>query len=87
MHHMVLLVPQGLAMLTEQVWKWKAIQKLKKTKMSYIGMTEEDFDEELFAIGCVDYYGSANFGCPYPEPVESEKEVIDLLKLKGITLD
>ena len=34
----------------------------RKAVMSYIGMTEEDFDEIMFAIGCVDYYGPEEFG-------------------------
>lgn len=29
--------------------------------MSFIGMSEEDFDDIQFAIGCIDYYGIENF--------------------------
>ena len=34
----------------------------KKDVMSFLGMTEEDFDPIWFLLGAVDYYGSANFG-------------------------
>ena len=30
--------------------------------MKFIGMTEETYDELMFAIGCVDYYGPDDFG-------------------------
>lgn len=34
----------------------------KKQVMSFIGMTENEFDPIEFAIGCIDYYGPENFG-------------------------
>lgn len=33
--------------------------------MTFIGMTEEDFDPVRFALGCMDYYSWDNFGADH----------------------
>jgi len=48
----------------------------KDSVMSYIGMTEEDFDPIQYAIGCTEYYSCANFGCYQPETFNTRDEVI-----------
>jgi hypothetical protein len=54
----------------------------KDSVMSYLGMTERDFDPLWFAIGCTDYYGVLNFGEIYK--MESEKELMEFLTARGI---
>ena len=53
--------------------------------MSYIGMTEDDFDPIQYAIGCIEYYGVENFSSPYDgyQFTENElKEKLDNLNIK-----
>jgi hypothetical protein len=50
--------------------------------MNYIGMTEETYDEVWYAIGCYDYYGSANFGADYDNTYDTEEEILEYLRDK-----
>ena len=54
----------------------------KDEVMSYLGMTEEDFDPIQFGLGAIDYYGSANFGGDY-QGFLTEDEMLDRLKSIG----
>lgn len=53
----------------------------RKLIMSYIGMTEENFDPLEYAIGCINYYAPENFGSSYNMSTE---ELIDFLKARNI---
>lgn len=55
----------------------------KDSVMSFIGMTEENFNPLQFAIGCTDYYSPENFGNTYK--YETQNELIDMLFARGIT--
>jgi len=55
----------------------------KKDVMSFIGMTEKEFDPIWFLLGAVDYYGSINFG-HYDNTLYTEVELLTELKSMGI---
>jgi hypothetical protein len=65
----------------------------KKSVMSFIGMTEENFDPIWYAIGCIDYYGPENFGADgswgYQKDWENmtREEVKDALRHRCIATD
>lgn len=53
--------------------------------LHYIGMTEDTFDAVQFAVGCIEYYGIANFCSP---PIYySRAEIEQILKHKIIAND
>jgi hypothetical protein len=54
----------------------------KDSIMSFVGMSEEEFDPVWYAIGCTNYYSPENFGSIYK--MESEKELIEFLNARGI---
>lgn len=58
----------------------------KKGVMSYIGMSEKDFDPIYYAIGCVDYYGIENFTGGYNTQYTKE-EIFNILKYQMIASD
>ena len=50
----------------------------KKAVMEFIDMTEENFNNIHFAIGCIEYYGAENFAdFLYVKHVFSRKEEIE----------
>ena len=61
----------------------------KEDTMSYIGMTEDNFDPILYALGCIDYYGFGNFGGTdyYYGNVLTKKEICNILKNRFIASD
>lgn len=59
----------------------------KKSIMEYIGMTEENFDAALFAVGCVEYYGAENFSSPYDGYMFTAEEIKERLKYYLIAND
>ena len=50
----------------------------KEDVMSYIGMTEDDFNPIEYAIGCIEFYGMDNFDiyCEYDKDKESICEIL-----------
>ena len=55
--------------------------------LNWIGMTEDSYDAVLFALGCLDYYGAANFGAQsyaYDWEHMNRKGIIDILKHRDI---
>jgi len=56
----------------------------KDRVMSFIGMTEKDFDPIWFMLGAIDYYGPMNFGDDRFNTFLSEEEVLTQLKAYGI---
>lgn len=55
--------------------------------LKLIGMTEDSYDAVLFALGCLDYYGPANFGAQsyaYDWEHMSRKDIIEILKHRDI---
>jgi len=54
----------------------------KEGVMSFIGMTEEEFNPVWYAIGCTDYYSPENFGSIYK--METQTELIEFLNARGI---
>lgn len=56
----------------------------RESVMSFIDMTEEDFDALWFAVGCSHFYGVDNFGQSYE--CVSEEELIEQLNTRGIEI-
>ena len=62
----------------------------RKAVMDFIGMRPENFNPVHYAIGCVDYYGPANFGAEcyaYDWTRMTKKEICDILKYRMIASD
>ena len=59
----------------------------RKAVMEYLGMTEENFNNIQFAIGCVEYYGAENFSSPYDGYKFNRKEIEEKLKYYMIASD
>lgn len=53
--------------------------------MSFIGMTEKEFNPIWFAIGCINYYSADNFGGTIK--CSNKNELIDILFYRGIIED
>jgi hypothetical protein len=58
----------------------------KDEVMSYIDMSENNFNPELYAIACTDYYSVLNFGDEYDLKKLNEEEVLKTLNSLGIQL-
>jgi len=48
-------------------------------------MTNDNFDPIEYAIGCISYYASENFGAVYYN--QSEADVVEFLKCRGIEVE
>lgn len=62
----------------------------KKAVMSCIGMTDKSYDPILFAVGCIDYYGTADFGgesYACDNHYMTMADIKDILKYRQISLD
>lgn len=59
----------------------------KKSVMDYIGMTEENYNNIQFAIGCIEYYGAENFSDSSMGYQFTRKEIEDQLKYYLIAND
>lgn len=62
----------------------------KQIVMDYIDMKETEFDPVQFAIGCVEYYGAANFGAQsyvYDWTRMRRTEIEEILKYRLIAYD
>ncbi len=57
--------------------------------MNFIGMNNENFNPEYFAIGCIEYYGVSLFSRAYScsEMYYTKEEIKDSLKHKIIDYD
>lgn len=62
----------------------------RKSVMDYIGMTEDKFDPIQYAIGCIEYYGAAEFGAisyAYDWMHMTKEDICDILKYRMIASD
>lgn len=60
----------------------------KEAVMSYIGMSENDFDSIPYAIGCIYYYGYSNFNSySLYGTTKSKREIKKILEYFDISLD
>ena len=59
----------------------------RKAVLSFIGMSEDDCDELLFAIGCINYYGIDNFSSQYgyDQHRVSKKDICKILRYRDIS--
>lgn len=58
----------------------------KQAVMSFIDMNDQEFDNILYAIGCIEYYGTYEFTGGYEKPLMNKEEIKNELKLYGIEL-
>lgn len=59
----------------------------RQAVMDYIGMTEDNFNNIDFAVGCVEYYGAENFSSPYEGYEFTRAEIESKLKYYLIAND
>ena len=59
----------------------------KEAVMSFIGMTDDEFNPVMFAIGCIDYYGISNLASSYAYEMlhMTKKEICEILKYREIS--